>query len=613
MKRGFAAILAADVVGYSAMTSRDEQATLATLSARRTIIDALIEDRNGRIFHTAGDSVIAEFGSSVEAVGCAVGIQEQMQELNASGSGADKMTFRIGVHFGDVVHEGDNMLGDGVNIAARLESLAMPGSVCISGPVAEQIRGKLKPPFHPAGRHRLKNIAKPVDVWCWPLGCARRLQYRSGSFRKAAAALAAAAVLGAGFLVYAKRSDDGSLSGPKIAVIPFEDVGNNPEDAYFSDGLTKDINAQLAKFSNLFVIAPGSTAAFRDNADCRTIRDELNADYILQGTVQRSADNLRVTTNFTDARTCRQLDAPGPFNRELNVADLLDIQLEIAAKVVAEIGSSDAPLFNTNVQADIRRKAPESLAAYECVLLSYWFYETFAPERHRKARTCLERATEIDPAYSLGWSRLAFSYLESQKYAIDTPQDWADKSRKAANRALELDPDNPDAYYALAILSQMTGADRAVFRNFAETAIKHNPNDAFVLADLGTWMAYSGAWETGKEWVSRSKLLNPKHQSWLDYIWHLKHYLDGEYEQARDVALKVNLPKNYMVQASLAAAYAMNGEQQLAEETLAHVLELRPEYPADPRAPFRTRGMPQALIEHLMDGLRKAGLDVPVE
>ena len=159
----------------------------------------------------------------------------------------------------------------------------------------------------------------------------------------------------------------------------------------------------------------------------------------------------------------------------------------------------------------------------------------------------------------------------------------------------------------------MTGEGAVVFQNFAAKAIELNPNDAHVLADLGTWMAYSGAWEKGKEWVTRAKLLNPKHQSWLDYIWHLHHYLKGEYQEARDVALKINLPDNYMVQASLTAAYAMNGEQEKAEQALAHVLKIRPDYSEDPRAPFRTRGMQPELIEGLMEGLRRAGLEVAQE
>ena len=613
MKRQLAAILAADAVGYSKFMGLDEEAALAALAERRSAIEQLIKAHGGRIFGTAGDSVIAEFESSVEATRCAMEIQQRLSELNADLPHDRKMEFRIGVNFGDVMREGEDVFGDGVNVAARLEGLAPVGGICVSGQVAEQISGALGEDFGNAGDHRLKNITRPVEVWCWPPDHAGPMRREAAApKRRFAFAVLAVSVLAAGgaFWVYNQSTQEAPPSGPRIAVIPFEDLGAAPEDAYFSDGLTKDINAYLSKFSNLFVIAPSSTGKFRDDPECDKLRDELQADFILGGTVRRSGNRLRVTTTFTDAKTCRQLPAPGPFDRDLSADDVLDVQLEIAKKVVAEIGSADAPLFNASIQGAVRRKAPDSLQAYECVLLSYWFYETFAPDRHRKARACLERAVKIDPDYSLAWSRLAFSYIETKKYSIDTPPDWAELSRAAADRAIELDPDNPDAYYALAILSQMVGDDRAVFRNFAERAIELNPNDAFILADLGTWMAYSGAWEKGKEWVSRSKLLNPKHQSWLDYIWHLHHYLKGEYREARDVALKINLPDNYMVQASLTAAYAKNGDEQKAKDALAHLLEIRPDYPSDPRAPFRTRGMPPELIEGLMGGLREAGLDV---
>jgi len=411
--------------------------------------------------------------------------------------------------------------------------------------------------------------------------------------------------------VFFYSSDDGlPTSGPRIAVIPFENLSDSQEDLFFSDGLTKDINAHLSKFSNLFVIAPSSAKGFGKEPKCEEVRDELQVDYILEGTVRRSQEHLRVTTTFTDAKSCRQLDAPGPFDRDLNAANVLDVQLEIAKKVVAQIGSADAPLFNVEVQNEIRRKAPDQLKAYECVLLSYWFYETFESDRHRKARSCLERALEIDPDYSLGWSRLASSYNEAKKYSIDTPDDWADLARNAANKAIALDPDNANAYYALAILTQMTSQDFVEFQNFSDKAISLNPNDAFVLADLGTWMGYGGRWEKAKEWVSRSMQLNPKHQSWLWQTWHLYHYLNGDYAKSRDMALKMNLPSNYMVQASLTAAFAMNGEQENAQKTLAQVLELRPNYADDPRAPFRARGIPADLVEGLMEGLRKAGLDV---
>lgn len=612
--RKLTTIFYADVVGYSRLTGADEMGT------HRAVMDALdfardtIESQGGTVLRYAGDAVLAEFSSVVACVSAAITVQEELSRRNAGVAEDRRVLLRIGINLGEVLEDRGEIYGDGVNIAARLESIAPPGGVCVTNQVAEQIAGKIDLVFGDAGRHKLKNIAKPIDIWCWPAEDARILRRRSRRWLLAmagAASALAAAALGYFFLLH--DATPSVPTGPRIAVIPFEELSSDRSGAYFSDGLTKDINAYLSQFTNLFVFAPGSVSAFRDNPDCKLIRDALKADYILEGSVRRSGDKLRVTTTLTDAKSCRQLDAPGPYDRDLKVSDVFDIQLEIAMKVAAEVGSADAPLFNASVQNAIRHKAPSSLEVYDCVLLSYWFYENFEPDRHRRARRCLENAIDLDPDYSLGWSRLAFSYIESKKYAIDTPPDWAELSRSAADRAVALDPDNPDAYYALAILTQMTSQDLPTFQNFAEKAIELNPNDAFVLADLGTWMGYAGQWERAKEWVSRSMQLNPKHQSWLYQTWHLDYFLNGEYAKSRDMALKMNLPGNYMVQASLTAAYAMNGEQDKAEKTLKHLLELRPDYPDDPRAPFRARGMPHELVEGLMEGLRKAGLDVKPE
>ena len=608
-------ILYADVVGYSRLTGNDE------LGTHRVVMDVLDYANNtivvlgGSVLRYAGDAILAEFPSVVSCVSAAVAVQTELAVRNQNIPKEQQVLMRIGINLGEVIEDRGEIYGDGVNVAARLESLAPPGGVCITGQVAEQIIGKLDARFGNAGRHKLKNIARPVEVRCWPAERAGRLRRATARQQWAIPLSAAAVVVVLAVLYMPGYLGEKPLSptGPRIAVIPFTNLSSNQADVFFSDGLSKDINAQLSKFSNLFVFAPGSVSGFRDNPDCNTIRNELAADYILGGTVQRVFDKLRVTTTFTDAETCRQLDAPGPFDRDFSVANVLDIQLEIAKKVVAQVGSPDAPLYNVDVQSRIRGEAPETLQAYQCVLLSYWFYETFAPERLRKARACLENAVKTDPDYSLGWSRLAFVYLDARKYAIDVPPDWASLSQAASTRAIDIDPDNPDAYYALAILTQMTSQDRVEFQNFSERAVQLNPNDAFMLADLGTWMGYAGQWEQGKEWVAKSMLLNPKHQSWLHQVWHLDHYLKGEYKASRDVALKMNLPGNYMVQASLAAAYAMNGEQENAEKTLANVLGLRPDYADDPRKPFRARGMPVELIESLMDGLRIAGLDVKPE
>ncbi len=401
-------------------------------------------------------------------------------------------------------------------------------------------------------------------------------------------------------------------TGPRIALIPFKNLGEDPDDAFFSEGLTRSINAQLSRFSNLFVIAQKAGEAFRDNLDCKTIADDLRADYILTGTVQRYGERLRVTTTFTDADTCLHLSSPGPFDRDLSIANVLDIELEISSQVAAEVGSGDAPLFSVAVQREIREKAPESLNAYECVLLGYWFYQTFALPEFRKARTCLERAVVDEPGYSLAWSRLAFIYLESKKNSYDTPADWADLSLDASNRALAADRDNPDAYYALAIRSRVMGESLDVYREFATRAIDINPNDSWILADLGIWLAYSGEWVQGKEWITRARALNPRLNTGYSFAWVLHAIIEGNYEEAIQVSLVMRgrLPMNV---ACLAASYAFLGEKQKAEEAVAKLRERFPNYQSDPRAPFRARGMPQELIDRVMEGLELAGYEVPPE
>jgi class 3 adenylate cyclase/TolB-like protein len=609
MERRLAAILAADVVGYSRLMEADEEATARTLSTYREVIEGLVASHHGRVFGGAGDSVIAEFGSPVEAVRCAVEIQQELNRRNAALPENKQMRFRLGVNLGDVMVEGDNLLGDGVNIAARLEALAPPGGVCISKQVADQIAGKIGVEFANAGDYALKNITKPVEAWVWPPEHAKKMRRAPKAWRRAVALASLAAVVAvAAYIAVDGDQAPGLPAGPRIALIPFKNVGEDLEDAYFSEGLTRDVNAQLSKFSNLFVIAPEAGAAFRNDPDCEAIREELGADYILTGSVRRYSDQIRVTTAFTDAKTCLQLTPPGPFDRDLSVASVLDIQIEIAGKVAAAVGSGDAPLFNAAVHRTLRDKAPDSLGAYECVLLSYWFYQTFGAEAHRRARTCLERTVKDEPDYSLGWSRLAFIYIESKKRSIDTPPDWTRLAREAANNALNADRDNPDAYYALAILSRMLGEDLAVYKKLAQRAIDLNPNDAWILADLGTFLAYAGEWEKGKEWVTRARALNPRLHRGYDNVWHLHAFARGDYEEARNIRLNMGPVRNYMGMASLTASYAMNGEQQEAEEMLARIREQFPDSLKDPRAPFRARGMPTELIEDLMSGLRKAGL-----
>ena len=615
MERRLTAILAADVVGYSRlMGGGDEESILSTLNTHRSYIDNKVELHGGRVFGSAGDSVIAEFPSPVEAVRCAVEVQQELENRNAALPEDKRMRFRIGVHLGDVIADNGNLLGDGVNIAARLEAFAPPGGICISRSVADQVLGKVDVAFANAGAQELKNIHSPVEIWVWPPERAKKMRRAPKAWRLVATVTGVACIFAAVvYLSGVSDRSDGLSQGARIVIVPFKNVGNDAEDAYFSEGLTRDLNALLARFSNLFVIAPEAAAHYRDDPSCEAIRGELGADYILAGTVRRSQDHLRVTTTFTDAQTCRQLTPPGPFDRDLSVADVLDIQVEIARKVAAQIGSSDAPLFSASFQQAIRDKAPENLEAYECYLLGFWFYQTFSLEAHRKARDCLIRTVEEEPGYSLGWSRLAFNYLESKKRGFDTPPDWARLAREAADRALVEDRENPEAYYAHAILSQMVGDDKSVFLTHARKAIDLNPNDSWILADLGIFLAYSGEWEKGKEWITRARELNPKLHPGYNNAWALHAILQGNYDEAQNIILSWGTPSGQMSMTTLTASYAWDGEHQKAQEMAAVLRERFPEFLKDPSAPYRARGMPRDLIKKLMDGLRKAGLDVPEE
>ncbi|MEP5091515.1 MAG: adenylate/guanylate cyclase domain-containing protein [Paracoccaceae bacterium] len=612
MERKLAAILAADVVGYSRMMSVDEENTLAALKACRARIDDCIGNAGGNIFGSSGDSVIAEFGSPVKAVRCALDVQESLANRNRDLPENEKMLFRIGINLGDVVAKDGNLFGDGVNVAARIEALAPPGGICISRQVVEQITGKVDAPFTGAGSHKLKNIPRPIEVFVWPEAVARKMRRRARKNRWAILATIVVLISAiAGWYGLRAKGDTELPTGARIALMPFENVGTDKNDAYFSEGLSRDVSALLAKFSNLFIIAPEATAKFRDEPGCERILEELGADYILRGSVQRSTEKLRVTTTFTDAKTCRQLSPPGPFDVDLSAVNLLDVQLEIARKVPAEVGSSDSPLFRSTVAQEIRDKAPESLNAYECVFLSFWFYQTFTLEGHRKARDCLLRTVESEPNYSLGWSRLAYNYLESKKRSFDTDPNWAQLAREAANKALDADRDNPDIYYALAILSRMTGKSRNVFLNFANRAIELNPNDSWILADLGIFLAYSGEWEKGEAWITRARALNPLLHPGYGNAFHLHAIVRGDYEEAKNVMAGMGGADGPMNLVSMSTALALNGEQEAAEALIREYRESFPENAKDPIAPFRARGMPPELIAKIREGLELAGLDVP--
>ncbi len=312
MERRLAAILAADVVGYSRLMGADEEATLATLNAYREIIDGLVTDHRGRVFGSAGDSVIAEFASPVEAVRCAVEIQQEVETYNADLPEDRRMHFRIGVNLGDVMAEGGNLFGDGVNVAARLEGLAKVGGVCVSGTVFDHARNKVGLEFEDLGERQVKNIDQPVRVYSITLeGEAAEGEAHS------------AATVGA--------FEPERLEKPAIAVLPFENMSGDPEQEYFSDGLAEDIITALSHWRSFPVVARNSTFSFKgQQLRVEKIAEELGARYILEGSVRKAGKRLRITAQLIDAQTSHHVWAER-FDRQLE--DIFDIQDEITNRI----------------------------------------------------------------------------------------------------------------------------------------------------------------------------------------------------------------------------------------------------------------------------------------
>ncbi len=368
--RKLAAIFYADVVGYSRLTGDDESsAHHAVMEVLDFTRDAIVA-QGGAVLRFAGDAILAEFASVVACANAAISVQTELAKRNENVEAARQVRLRIGVNLGEVLEDRGEIYGEGANVAARLEALAAPGGVCISAQAAEQIDGKVDACFESAGLHKLKNIARPVEIWCWPAGHASQLRRltRPRRFVAVLGTLAVAAIVALTYMFVVRESGDTVSVGSKIAVIPFEELNSNGGDGYFSDGLTKDVNTYLSRFTNLFVFAPSAVREFRSGVDCAKVRDVLGADFILEGTVRLAGEKMRISTTLTDATTCRQLDSPGPYDRNLGVTDVLDVQLEIATKVAAALGSSDAPLFTPvfSVPSATRRRRGSSPTTASC-------------------------------------------------------------------------------------------------------------------------------------------------------------------------------------------------------------------------------------------------------
>jgi TolB-like protein/Tfp pilus assembly protein PilF len=452
MERRLAAILVADIVGFSHLMETDEAGTLALVQGRwKTVLSPLAASHSGRVVKFMGDGALLEFSSAVNAVRCAVALQQEMATANIGLPQNKWITLRVGVNLGDVMVEGDDIFGDGVNVAARLEALADPGGICVSDAVRHQVKGKIEVAFEDGGPQQLKNIAEPVHV-----------------YRLSAAPMPSA------------TSDNRPRTQARtsIAVLPFDNMSGDPEQAYFSDGITEDIIAELSKFKELQVIARNSSFQFRGKAvDIKDLARKLDVQFVVEGSVRKMGNRVRVTVQLIDASSAAHVWADR-YDREL--IDVFAIQDEITRSITARV----ADISQTVLAQRIRARPTTSMTAYDCYLRGRELFINY--DTGLQSIPFLEQARDLDPNFAIPHALLADTYCFRHGY--DGRREHLDQAHEAAKTALALDPKEPWAHYAMGlVLCRFRRLSEA--GPYFERAYALNPNDVYAMAVFAGWLS----------------------------------------------------------------------------------------------------------------------------
>lgn len=578
--RRLVAILAADVAGYSRLMAADEEATLRTLEGYRRTISELVDEHAGRIFGSAGDSLIAEFSSAVQAVRAAVAIQRALDRHNSDLPKDRRMDFRIGVNLGDVMADGDDLFGDGVNVAARLEAVAEPGGICVSGAIRDQIEGKLNFTLTPLGERSLKNISRPVAVYS--------VDWRPKH------------PVATGVLSGAPALPD----KPSIAVLPFSNMSGDPEQEYFADGITEDIITALSHHRWFFVIARNSSFVYKGRAaDVKHVARELGVRYILEGSVRRAGQRVRITGQLIEAETGNHLWAER-FDREL--ADIFTIQDEIAQSVVAAI---EPEMLLTEGKRAFRKHVG-NLDAFDHFIRAMWHFSQITPEDHNQAVALLRRAIELDPNLAQAHMALARTLNGRIWYGwSDTVDSDIQETYAAASRAVALDDRDPYSHYALCWASLLRNIHPQALAE-AQRSIDLNPNFALGFFALGLVRVHIGRFTEALDSLLRSLRLNPNDPqagSFMSFV-SLAHYHQENYDEAVHYGeLSVRARRPYM---ALRVLLASLGQLGRIEEARPLVEEFMSREPKDPQRHFEatTPYLDLKYREHLAEGLHRAGV-----
>ena len=535
--RKLAAILSADVEGYSRLMGDDEVATVRAITEYRAVIASMVAARGGRVVDAPGDNVLAEFASVVDAVQSAVDIQRELGSRNAALPPTRRMRFRIGINLGDVIVEGDRLYGDGVNIAARLESLADGGGICLSGTAYDQIEGKLPFGYEFKGEHSVKNITRPVRVYRLHLDPSAapgpRARARSRLLKPVAAAVAILVLLGAAGWVgwrWLRPPESAGLplpDRPSVAVLPFSNLSQDPSQEYFSDGVTEDLITGLSKVSGLFVIARNSVFTYKGKAvKVRDVGRELGVRYVLEGGVQRSGSRVRITAQLVDATTGYHIWAER-YDREVN--DIFALQDEVTQRIV----SAMAVKLTEAEKRRLGRPPTGNPEAYDLVLRGHEERRLTTRDGNAEARRLFVKALDLDPNYAAAYLGLAWTHLQSWQFMWSTDREGLERARELAERAIALNESLVGAHHVLGqIYLWMKQHDRAIAE--AQQAVALAPNDADGYETLAETLCWSGRPEECIQAIRHAMRLNPHYPYFYDWTLGHGYYLTGQRQQALD-------------------------------------------------------------------------------
>ncbi len=616
-KRKLTAIISADVKGYSRLMGEDDEATVRTITAYREVITEIVQKHRGRVVDSPGDNILAEFASVIDAVGSAVEIQEELKTRNAELPEDRKMEFRIGINLGDVIQEGERIYGDGVNVAARVESLADPGGICVSGTVFDQIESKLPLGYEYLGEQSVKNISKPVRIYkalmdpeaVGKVIGEKRAEPRRGQ-RVALAVVTVLLLIVGGLLIWRVASPPLEVASvekmafplpdrPSIAVLPFDNLSQDPKQEYFSDGLTEEIISTLSKVPKLFVIARNSTFTYKGKpVKVQQVAEELGVRYVLEGSVRRAGDKIRITAQLIDALSGNHLWAD-KYDRNLD--DIFAIQDEITKRIITAMQVK----LTEGEQARAVARGTDNLEAYLKHLQANELLHQINIESNALARQLAEEAIALDPEYAMAYKALGQSHM------LDI---WlgTTKSRKASmakamelvHKAIVLDDSFAEAHALLGYLYTMTRQyDKGIAE--AEKAVALNPNSAESHMRLGKTLSFAGRWEKSIPEYKKAIRLNPIPQNIYFYSLGLSYCYTGQYEEAIEWCEKAirEAPDSLYARIMMTVVYSQSGRLDEARAQAAEVLRIQPKFTVKRGAYKRKED-----TDRFVSALYKAGL-----